>query len=252
MKPVPLFKILLPCLVGTMLLVGCATTGFYGDETQTEPADSSQGSNEIDQLLGSDGSNDGENINEDDVLRILGVGDENKDEASLARSEESAGETSPVTEYTPAQAPSTQAASAKTEKAVPVWKANSFSDRYQEALQTYRAHRLQDAIQKFETLLTADSKNSLADNCQYWIGEAYYDMANFNQAILAFEKVFTYANSNKDDHAQLKIGLCYEKMNDRAKAKAEFQKLVNDYPTSEYIGFAKRKVSELEGTSPSQ
>jgi tol-pal system protein YbgF len=225
-------------------------------------------STEIDQLLGSDKSSTGdseESINEDDVLRLLGVNEESNPEGSIAQSEASGSETSTAfdnsgnIESSPGFAASKTdqsmsnpgQASAKTDRATPAWRSDSYADRYQEALLSYRSKNFGDAIQKFEALLAANSKHALADNCQYWIGEAYYDQGNFTQAIVAFEKVFTFSSSNKDDSAQLKLGLCYYKMNDKTKAKDEFLKLINNYPTSEYISIAKRFIAQIGGPSPS-
>jgi tol-pal system protein YbgF len=252
-------------LLCILLVVGCATTGSYVEDSQESGASTSD-SAEIDQLLGQDGSDTGESINEDDVLRLLGVSDDSRSESAMAPSEESATEAGPVTEFSGGESASAQGsdagqnekasspskATSSADRAAPAWKSDSYTERYQEALQAYRGRKFQDAIQKFEALLATDSKNNLADNCQYWIGEAYYDMTNYNQAILAFGKVFTFGNSNKDDSAQLKIGMCYLKMNDKTKAKEEFQKLVNDYPSSEYTGIAKRFIAQLEEGSPSQ
>jgi TolA-binding protein len=71
-------------------------------------------------------------------------------------------------------------------------------------------------------------------------------MGNYQEAILSFEKVFAFTNSNKDDAAQLKLGLCYMHLNDNIKAKTELQKLINDYPTSEYVSMAKRLIAKID------
>lgn len=250
---------------GTIFLVGCAATNRYMEETPTATGQTGEETSELDQLLGSGGENSDETVNEEDVLRLLGVNDEAGSESSLTPAEQSQSEAGAMADATGSETanpsastqPGEQAASsqgrsnASMDTAVPAWRADSFTDRYQEALQTYRSHQYPEAVQKFEALIASNSKHSLADNCQYWIGEAYYDQGNYTQALVAFEKVFTYSGSNKDDSAQLKVGLCYFKLNDKTKAKDELQKLVNNYPNSEYIGIAKRFISQLEGSSPS-
>ena len=91
-----------------------------------------------------------------------------------------------------------------------------------------------------------NNRHSLSDNCQYWIGESYYALGNYQQAITAFQNVFTFSNSNKDDDAQLKLGICYIRLNDEEQAKREFEKLVNNYPTSEYVNIAKRYIAQYQ------
>jgi tol-pal system protein YbgF len=249
-----------------VFLAGCAATNRYMEDAPAATGQTGSETSELDQLLGSGDQASDETVNEEDVLRLLGVNDTAGNETSMAPEEQSQSDAGPASDLSgadaftpePAARPSGDAVSgARTSDAgknpeVPAWKSDSFSDRYQEALQTYRSRRYADAIQKFEALIATNTKHTLADNCQYWIGEAYYDQGNYTQAIVAFEKVFTYSGSNKDDSAQLKVGLCYVKLNDKPRAKDEFQKLVNNYPNSEYIGIAKRFIGQIEGSSPSQ
>ena len=121
----------------------------------------------------------------------------------------------------------------------------SFQGRYEDALTTYRNRSYKQAIQKFEDLLALNASNSLVDNCQYWKGECYYALGDYNQAILEFQKVFTYSKSNKLDSAQLKLGLCYLRLGNRERARSEFEKLVSNYPESEYISRAQTYLSRL-------
>jgi len=240
-----------------VLITGCAATNSYTDGTS--PYGSDQDVSELDEMLGiggEDGSD--ESINEDDVLKLLGVSEEPplETETAFMPAEQSEADTGFETGRTQAEtrgdAYAFNTAPADRVNTPPAWKTDSYSSRYQEALQAYRAKRLGEAIQKFEALLAENSKNSLADNSQYWIGEAYYDQGQYQQAILSFEKVFSYPNSNKDDSAQLKLGLCYVKLNDQSRAREEFQKLINNYPSSEYIGIARQFIAQIEGPASGQ
>jgi tol-pal system protein YbgF len=120
-----------------------------------------------------------------------------------------------------------------------------FKSRYQSALNEFNARNYQQALSIFSELLLNDPNNLLSDNCQYWIGECYYGLVNYNQAITEFEKVFSFPNSNKSDDAQLKLGLCYFKLGDKQQARAEFDRLISNYPESEYVSLAQRYLSRL-------
>ena len=122
----------------------------------------------------------------------------------------------------------------------------NYKQDYQAALQEYYNRNYKRAIQMFEELLSIDSSNSLADNCQYWIGECYYGLGNYNQAIIEFTKVFSFPKSNKMADAQLKLGLCYLRLGDRARAAEEFERLINEYPDSEYIDKAKEFLAKIQ------
>ena len=67
----------------------------------------------------------------------------------------------------------------------------------------------------------------------------------FNQAIVEFTKVFSYSKANKNDDAQLKLGICYLKLGDKQKAKEEFERLLSDYPKSEYVQKVEYYLSQL-------
>ena len=121
----------------------------------------------------------------------------------------------------------------------------SFKARYEEALGNYRSRNYRTAIQQFDALLAENTSNTLMDNCQYWKGECYYAMSDYNQAILEFQKVFTFGNSNKLDDAQLKLGLCYLRLENRDRARSEFEKLISNYPDSEFVSRAQSYMSRL-------
>jgi tol-pal system protein YbgF len=230
-----------------LLITGCAPTGKSYRESSSESAD-------IDQLLGVGEESTDKEINEDDVLKLLGVSDESAASSSEQAIASTENAESQLTEQSnaavsPSQSAASGTAPARTDRVTQSLPLDSYAIRYQEALQAYRTKNYRDAIQKFETLLASDSRHSLSDNCQYWIGESYYDLQNYQQAIVAFEKVFTHPKSNKDDSAQLKLSMCYLRLNEKEKAKEEFQKLVRDYPASEYTGIARRFIGQLEGTT---
>ncbi len=122
---------------------------------------------------------------------------------------------------------------------------SEYEDRYNQALDLFNSQQYRQALTQFEELVGADTRNSLADNAQYWIGECYYALGDYQAAIVAFEKVFTFKQSNKNDYAQYKLGLCYYKLNNRSRAKAEFQALVDNYPDSELVQRARQYLAQL-------
>ena len=262
--------------ISIFLFTGCGST------RQASYMDSGAGTDDdladIDQLLGlGDNSTDeaaeqNESVDEDEILSLLGVLEEGDASSSYAEEQNnaSAGDLSSQVRQLENQQSNLdtkmdnlsrdlnqqsqtisqinnqpQSSVPTTSRSTPAWQSSDFQGQYQEALQTYRNRQYRNAIQKFEALLNINTRHSLSDNCQYWIGESYYGLGDYQQAIVAFEKVFAFTNSNKDDDAQLKLGLCYLKLNDRANARSEFEKLVNSYPTSEYVSIAKRYLASL-------
>jgi len=122
---------------------------------------------------------------------------------------------------------------------------DSYGERYQYNLGLFHERRYQEAIAGFEELLAASLNHSLSDNAQYWIGECYYAMGRFREAIMAFEKVFTFSQSNKNDYAQFKIGQCYFKLGDKERSNQEFQQLIDNYPDSELVTRARNYLAQF-------
>ena len=116
---------------------------------------------------------------------------------------------------------------------------------YQKALQAFNSSNYNDALTVFQKLVNTNPNNELADNSQYWIGESYYGLKDYERALLEFEKVFTFPNNNKMDAAQLKLGICYLKLKNLGKAKEEFNRLIQFYPESEYIPLSHQIISKL-------
>lgn len=121
-----------------------------------------------------------------------------------------------------------------------------FTGEYQDALDDVYARRFEAAISKFRQLLSQmDISDNLADNCQYWIGESYYALGNYQIALAEFEKVYAFDNNNKADDAQFMIGMTYVKLGQSGLAQMELRNLMTFYQDSEYIARAEREYGSL-------
>lgn len=120
-----------------------------------------------------------------------------------------------------------------------------YEQRYDAARSDFENRNYQSALELFESMLSASSSHSLSDNAQFWIGECHYALGQYDAAIIDFEKVFTFANSNKADDAQYKLGLCYARKGDKVKAREELDRLVRNFPKSEYLNRAQALLAKL-------
>lgn len=125
-------------------------------------------------------------------------------------------------------------------ESVKITYSKSFKDRYQEAFTLHQKNRNVEAIEIFRQLIAEDRTNELSDNAQYWLGECYYSLKQYSRAVIEFEKVLSFANTNKDDDAQIKIALCYLSLGNRKKANEQFQILIDRYPRSEFVAKARQ------------
>ena len=127
----------------------------------------------------------------------------------------------------------------------PKFNAVKYKKLYMKSLGHFQNQDYDSAIKGFSELVNSDATNDLADNCQYWLAECYYSKKDFKRAIGEFVKVFNYAGTDKDDDAQLKLGLSYQSMGSIQKAKEEFQRLIDYFPGSEYYPKAKDALKKL-------
>ena len=121
----------------------------------------------------------------------------------------------------------------------------NFKASYESALKKHYAKDFNGAIRMFKALLSAQPDHRLASNCQYWIGESYNAMGQYSDAIQAFNQVLRYQSSFKLDDALIMAGIVYLKLGNEASAREQFQKLVSNFPDSEYAPKAMRYLGRM-------
>ncbi len=126
----------------------------------------------------------------------------------------------------------------RTTPAQPV--SEQVKNAYQAALAEFNSYHYNECISAMQNLIQSYPNSALAGNFQYWIGESYYGLKQYQQAISAFERVFNYPAENKHDDAQIMIALSYLRLGQREKANSEFASFLETYTNSEYIPIARR------------
>lgn len=121
----------------------------------------------------------------------------------------------------------------------------SFSRAYEEALSQFYAKRYSEAITQFNTLVAQFPDHSLASNCVYWIGEAYFGSGNHREAANAFNRVLSYPRSLKKDDALLMLGRAHMQLNQKEEARQAFDRLIKEFPTSEFVAKAEEWLNRM-------
>jgi tol-pal system protein YbgF len=127
----------------------------------------------------------------------------------------------------------------------PAGAAGEVGQVYPQAQAEYNARQYERALRQFATVIELDPAGDLADNAQFWVGECYWGLGKYTEAMAAFAKVFAYTGSDKADDAQLKIGRCYAALGEKIRAEEAFQKLLDEYPESEYVDAARKELARL-------
>jgi len=121
----------------------------------------------------------------------------------------------------------------------------SYIKKYNESLRYIQNGDFDFALFGFNMLIRDNPQNPLADNSQYWIGECYYSKMDFKRAISEFENVFNFPGTDKNDDAQLKIGMSHLAMNNKENAREQFNKFLNEFPDSEYAIIAREHLKQI-------
>jgi tol-pal system protein YbgF len=144
-----------------------------------------------------------------------------------------------------ANAAATAAATAAANKA-PAPPVLDEQSQYARALEEIRSRNFAVAIEILRNLASTFPAGALADNTQYWMGEAYYSLQDYDQAAAAFLGVTTnWPASRKVPDALLMLGSTQAKQNKLPAARATLQQVVTKYPESEAAKKAAERLAEL-------
>jgi tol-pal system protein YbgF len=138
------------------------------------------------------------------------------------------------------------AASASAAAAAPAAPEADEQALYNRALEQLRARNYVAAVDGFRALAASHPAGQMADNTQYWLGEAYYVTAEFDQAAAAFQRVLSgWPNSRKAPDAMLKLGYTQIEQNKLAAARATLQQVATKYPDSDAAKLAADRLAKL-------
>ena len=118
---------------------------------------------------------------------------------------------------------------------------------YQKAFNLLKDGHYDDAIAAFHDMLSTYPGGKLADNAQYWIGEAHFAMRRFREAADEFSKVINnYPQSPKVPDAMLKLGFSYYELADWSKARDTLEQLKGRYPQSTAAQLADSRLQKMK------
>jgi TolA-binding protein len=116
--------------------------------------------------------------------------------------------------------------------------------KYDDALAVMKKKKYKTASTAFEKILADHPGHDLAAAAQYQLAECYFLMLDFSQALVDFQKALTFSGAAADA-IQLKIGLCYYRMQNASRAREAFEKLVAQFPKSAHTKTAKEYLAKL-------
>jgi|SRR5579872_138928 len=123
---------------------------------------------------------------------------------------------------------------------------------YAQAFDALKTGKYPAAISGFQQFLTSYPKSDLADNAQYWQGEAYYATRDFQSAATAFRAVIErWPNSRKAPDAMLKLGFSLFELKHYAEARTTLTDVTRRYPDTDAARLAAERLRLLPGAGGS-
>jgi tol-pal system protein YbgF len=117
---------------------------------------------------------------------------------------------------------------------------------YQAAFTLLKDGQYDRAIVGFQKFLATYPDSSLADNAQYWLGEAFYVNKAYPEAQAAFQRVIDkYPQSRKISDALLKIGYCRYEMKQWDSARQVLGQVVARFSDTPAGRLAQQRLEKM-------
>ena len=120
------------------------------------------------------------------------------------------------------------------------------SKDYMAGVFAYQQDNFQLAIQYFANLHLINADKNVSDNVTYWMADSYQQLGDIDNAIIYLDMVIEKNNSEHIDDALIKKGLLHRKRGEKDQSLVVFNKLVNNYPKSEYVKLARMEIKRAE------
>ncbi len=124
---------------------------------------------------------------------------------------------------------------------------SAMSEQYRNGITLFAKGRLDDSRAAFQQVYDSDPGGELADNALYWIGETYFVVGKFVDAMRYYRRIIVdFADQNKAPDAWLKTGLAQVKQGDLVLARKTFEELIAKYPYSTPASTAKHELKRIK------
>lgn len=118
---------------------------------------------------------------------------------------------------------------------------------YQAAFDLLKDTKYPEAISGFKQFLTTFPNSALADNAQYWLGEAHFVTRQFPDALRDFRTVLEkYPDSRKIPDALLKIGYCNYELKNWPEARSALSQVVQRFGDTTAARLASQRLAKMD------
>lgn len=117
---------------------------------------------------------------------------------------------------------------------------------FQTARGEYNKGNFEQALRGFQDLLDQYPNSALADDAQFMIGESYYGLKEYVDAVTEYDKVLKiFSDSDNVPGARLKKAFSLFSLGKKGQAVIELQAIIQRYPNTKEAQIARQRLSEL-------
>lgn len=121
---------------------------------------------------------------------------------------------------------------------------------YNQAFDALKASSYSTAITGFKDFLANYGSSPLAENAQYWLGEAYYVTRDYDSANAAFRAVLDkWPDSRKAPDAMLKLGYTQYEQKKYSDARKTLMEVTQKFPNSDAAKLATDRLAHMPGNA---
>jgi tol-pal system protein YbgF len=121
---------------------------------------------------------------------------------------------------------------------------------YSQAFDALKAANYGGAISGFQQFLSAYPSSDLADNAQYWLGEAYYVTRDYEKAAAAFRTVGErWPQSRKSADALLKLGFSQYELKQYSDARNTLTDVTRRFSGTDAARLASDRLQRMPATA---
>jgi len=117
---------------------------------------------------------------------------------------------------------------------------------YDQALDLFKEKKYKESQDLFSEFIKKNPNDDLAVSARFWVGDCLFNQNEFALAILEYQNVIAdFPNHVKAPAALFKQGMAFEKLQDADTAKIVYKKIIAEYPKSDQVEAAKKRLEEL-------
>jgi tol-pal system protein YbgF len=117
---------------------------------------------------------------------------------------------------------------------------------YENAWRSFEKKDYAAAASRFRDFVKKNPRSRLSAAAQFWLGESHFAMKEYEKAIVAYDEVRRYPQTDKIAAALLRQGLAFAELGEKLNARLVLQELVEKFPQSAEAPRAKHKLKALE------